>query len=155
MTVALEGGERSAARPSCTLLLGETRYSFYRRLGGPQGRSGWAENLVPTGIRSRTVQPVVSHYTDWATRPTYSQRRSVKSQKKKYFRSRTCFVWSLRVIVWNCVMLQCWLLVLLLFVIFGLCFIYKVGMLVVWLLVCYHYLYGGLNHLFLPGVSPV
>jgi len=32
---------------------------------------GRAENLVPTGIRCRTVQPVVSHYTDWATRPTY------------------------------------------------------------------------------------
>ena len=30
-----------------------------------------AENLVPTGIRSRIVQPVVSLYTDWATRPTY------------------------------------------------------------------------------------
>ena len=40
------------------------------RLDGPQGRSGQAENLVPTGIRSRTVEPVVSHYTDWATRPT-------------------------------------------------------------------------------------
>ena len=34
------------------------------RLDGPQGRSGGAENLVPTGIRSRTVQPVVSRYTD-------------------------------------------------------------------------------------------
>ena len=43
---------------------GKTRYSFYRRLGGPQGRSGRAENLVPTGIRSRSVQPVVSRYTD-------------------------------------------------------------------------------------------
>ena len=31
---------------------------FYRRLGGPQGRSGRAENLAPTGIRSQTVQPV-------------------------------------------------------------------------------------------------
>ena len=29
-----------------------------------------AESLVPTGIWSRTVQPVVSRYTDWATRPT-------------------------------------------------------------------------------------
>jgi len=28
------------------------------------------KNLVPTGIRSRTFQPVVSRYTDWATRPT-------------------------------------------------------------------------------------
>ena len=31
--------------------------------------AGWAENLVPTRIRSRTVQPVVSRYTDWATGP--------------------------------------------------------------------------------------
>jgi len=43
---------------------GETRYQLYRRLGGPQGRSGRAENLVPTGIRSWTVQSVVSGYTD-------------------------------------------------------------------------------------------
>jgi len=48
---------------------GKDRYPFYRRLGGPQGRSGRAENLVPTGIRSRAVQPVVSRYTDWATGP--------------------------------------------------------------------------------------
>ena len=48
----------------------KTRYPFYRRLGGPQGRPGRVENLVPTGIRSRTFQPVVSRYTDWATRPT-------------------------------------------------------------------------------------
>ena len=46
------------------------RYPFYRRLGGPQGRSGRAENLVPNGIRYRIAQPVVSHYNDWATRPT-------------------------------------------------------------------------------------
>jgi hypothetical protein len=49
---------------------GKTRYPFYRRLGGSQGRSGRAENLVPTGIRSRDIQPVVSRYTDWATGPT-------------------------------------------------------------------------------------
>ena len=52
MTAALEGDEWSAARPDRTLPLGKTRYPFYRRLGGPQGRSGQAENLVPTGIRS-------------------------------------------------------------------------------------------------------
>jgi len=62
--------EWSAARPGRTLPSGKTRYQFYRRLGGPQGRSGRAENLVPTGIRSRTVQPVVSRYIDWATQPT-------------------------------------------------------------------------------------
>jgi hypothetical protein len=66
MTAALEGGEWSAARPSRTLRSEKTRYPFYRRLGGPYGRTGLAENLVPTGIRSRTVQTIVSHYTDCA-----------------------------------------------------------------------------------------
>jgi len=73
MTVALEGTEWSAARPRRTLPPGKTRYPFYRRLGGPQGRSGRAENLVPTGIRSRIVQPVVSRYTDWAKWPTLNR----------------------------------------------------------------------------------
>jgi len=58
MTAALEGGEWSAARPGRTLPPGKTRYPLYRRLGGPQGRSGRAEYLVPTGIRSWTIQPV-------------------------------------------------------------------------------------------------
>jgi len=64
MTAGLEGGEWSAACPGRTLPPGKTRYPFYRRLGGPQGLSGRAENLVPTGIRLRTVQPVVSHYAN-------------------------------------------------------------------------------------------
>ena len=70
MTAALEEGQWSAAHPGRTLHPGKTRYPFYRRLGGPQGRSGRAENLFPTGIRSRTVQPIVSCYTDWANGPT-------------------------------------------------------------------------------------
>ena len=70
MTAALEGGEWSAARPGRILSPGKTWYPFYRRLGGPQGRSGPAENLVPIGILSRTVQPVASRYTDWATLAT-------------------------------------------------------------------------------------
>ena len=65
MTAALEGGEWSTAGPGRTLPPGKTRYPFYRRLGGPQDQSGRADNLVPTGIPSRTVQPV-----EWATRPT-------------------------------------------------------------------------------------
>ena len=59
MTAALEGGEWSAARPDRTLPPGKTGYPFYSWLGGPQGRSGRAENLIPTGFGSRTVQPVV------------------------------------------------------------------------------------------------
>jgi len=70
MTAALEGGEWSVARSGRTLPPGKTRHPFYRRLGGPQGRSGRPDNLVPTGIWSRTVQLVVIRYTDWATGPT-------------------------------------------------------------------------------------
>ena len=64
MTAELEGGEWSAARPGRTLPPGKTRYPLYGRLGGPQGRSGRAKNLAPPGFDSRTVQPVVSRYTD-------------------------------------------------------------------------------------------
>ena len=64
LTATLEGGEWSAAGPGRTLPPGKTRYTFYRRLDGSQGRSGLVECLVPTGIRSRTVQLLVSHYTD-------------------------------------------------------------------------------------------
>jgi len=64
MTAALEGGEWLAARPGCTLPPEKTRYQFYRTLGGPQGQSGRAENLVPTGIQSRTVQPIVAIPTE-------------------------------------------------------------------------------------------
>jgi len=46
----------STARPH--LPPGKRRYPFQRRLGGPQGRSVRAENLVLTATRSRTVQPV-------------------------------------------------------------------------------------------------
>ena len=52
MVSALEGSKWSAARSGRSLPPGKTRYSLYRRLGGPQGRSGEAENLAPTGIRS-------------------------------------------------------------------------------------------------------
>ena len=45
-------GWRATSRPGQSLLPGKTRYPLYRRLGGPQGRSGRAENLAPTGIRS-------------------------------------------------------------------------------------------------------
>jgi len=58
MTAALEGGEWLAGRTVRNLLLRNNRYPFYRRVSGPQGRSGRAKNLVPTGIRSRIVQHV-------------------------------------------------------------------------------------------------
>jgi hypothetical protein len=62
------GGQRHAL---AALPLGKTRYPLYRRLGGPQGRSGQVRKISPPpGFDPRTVQPVVSRYTNWATRPT-------------------------------------------------------------------------------------
>ena len=53
MTMALEGGEGPPSRPGRSLPPGKTRYPFYRRLGGPQGRSGQVRKISPpTGIRS-------------------------------------------------------------------------------------------------------
>jgi len=72
MTAALEGGEWSAGRPGCTLPLGKTRYSFYRRLGGPQGWSGHAENLIPTGIQSRTIQIIVAVPNELTSLPLFN-----------------------------------------------------------------------------------
>jgi hypothetical protein len=48
---------------------------MYRRLGGLQGRSGRVRKMSPPpGFDPWTVQPVVSHYTDWAKRPTCLKR---------------------------------------------------------------------------------
>jgi hypothetical protein len=54
-----------------TLPPAKSRYPLYRRLGGPQGRSGQVRKISsPPGFDPRTVQPVSSRYTDYATRPT-------------------------------------------------------------------------------------
>jgi len=64
-------GEGSASCPGRSLPLGKTRYALYRRLGEPQGRSGQVQKISPPpGFDPRTVQPVASRYTDYATRPT-------------------------------------------------------------------------------------
>jgi hypothetical protein len=51
----------------------DPRYPLDRRLGGPQSRSGrrdWEKNPLPlsgSNLDHPIVQPVVRHYTDWAT----------------------------------------------------------------------------------------
>ena len=58
-------GERSASRPGRSLPPGKTRYPLYRKLGGPQGRSGQVREISPPpGFDLRTVQLVASLYTD-------------------------------------------------------------------------------------------
>jgi hypothetical protein len=45
----------------------ETRYTWYRRLGGPQRQSERVRKISPTlGLDPRTVQPVTNRYTDYA-----------------------------------------------------------------------------------------
>ena len=69
-TSALDEGGWSTPRP-CRFTPEKTRYPLYRRLGGPQGRSGRVRKISPLpGFDPRTVQPVDSRYTDWATQPT-------------------------------------------------------------------------------------
>ena len=63
LTSALDGmgGQRhiSAALPP-----EKTLYPLFRRLGGPQGRSGRVRKTSPPlGFDSRTVQPLASRYT--------------------------------------------------------------------------------------------
>ena len=49
-----------------TLPPGKTRYQLYTGLGGTQGRSGWLRKISsPPEFDPRTVQLVVSRYTDW------------------------------------------------------------------------------------------
>jgi len=46
---------------------GKARYTLYRRLGGPQGRSGQVRKISPLfEFDPRTVQPIASRYTDYA-----------------------------------------------------------------------------------------
>ena len=64
LTLALDGmgGQRHV---SAALHAGNTRYPLYRRLVGPQGRSGRVRKISPPlGFEPRTVQPVASRYTD-------------------------------------------------------------------------------------------
>jgi hypothetical protein len=58
-------GEWVAARPGRNLPLGNTQCPLYMRLDEPQGRSGQVRKISPPpGFDHRTVQPVVSRYTD-------------------------------------------------------------------------------------------
>jgi hypothetical protein len=49
-----------------TLPSEKTQYPLYRKLGGPQGRSGWVQKISPPpGFDPWTVQPAASCYTDY------------------------------------------------------------------------------------------
>ena len=67
---ATRRAEWSASRTCHSLPPGKTRYPLNRRLVGPQSRSGQVRKISPPkGFDPRTVQPVASRYTDYASRP--------------------------------------------------------------------------------------
>jgi len=56
------GGQRHAP---AALPAGKTRYPLYRKLGGPQGRSGQVRNISPPlGFDPRPAHPLAPRYTD-------------------------------------------------------------------------------------------
>ena len=62
-------GEGLASCSGRSLPSGKTRHPLYRRLCGPQDRSGQVRKILPPpGFGPRTVQSVASRYADWATR---------------------------------------------------------------------------------------
>jgi hypothetical protein len=70
LSLTLDWGARSTPCPGRFTPGNDTRYPLYGRRSGPQGRSRWVQKISPTpGFDPRTVQPVVSSYTNWATPP--------------------------------------------------------------------------------------
>jgi hypothetical protein len=66
LTSVLDGVRWSTSR-TAALPPGNSWYPLYRRLGGPQDRSGRVRKIsLPPGFDPRTFQPVASLYTDWA-----------------------------------------------------------------------------------------
>ena len=67
LTSALDEGEWPTPCPG-RFTPGKDSVPIVQEAGWSPG-TDWAvaENISPTGVRSRTVQPVASRYTDWAT----------------------------------------------------------------------------------------
>jgi len=91
LATALEGGEGSASRPGRFLPSGKTRYPLYRRLGGPQCRSGQVRKISPPpGFDPGTVQPVARRYTEYATRPAVHDTHLRKNNCANLSISESC-----------------------------------------------------------------
>jgi hypothetical protein len=65
--IGARGGWLSTIRPGRFIPGKQTRYGLYRRLGGPQSRSGRVQKISPQPVFDpRTVWPVASRYIDYA-----------------------------------------------------------------------------------------
>ena len=64
----------------------KTRYRLYRRIGRPQGRSGWVQKISPRpGFDPRSVQPVASRYTNWALPSLHHAEARMKMKANNYY----------------------------------------------------------------------
>ena len=64
-TSALDESGWSTPRPGRFTPQGKTRYPLYRRLGGPQGRSGRVRRITSEPeVDPRSAHPVAISYTD-------------------------------------------------------------------------------------------
>ena len=80
MTTALEGGEGSASRPGRCLPRERPGTHCTGGWVGPRaGLERCGKSRPPPAFDPRTVQPVASYYTDWATRPTLGLSVDVKA----------------------------------------------------------------------------
>ena len=98
---SIRKSESSVSCPGRSLPPGKTRYPLYRRLGEPQGWSGQVRKISPPpGFNPRTIQPVASCYTDWATRPQmwgpvfHKNVRAIKFSTKYNFSPYTLFMFT-------------------------------------------------------------
>ena len=71
---------------------GKDKVPILQEAGWAPGRYGRVEKLAPPGFDPPTVQPIVSRYTDWATRPTLYEWHITN------FRSRQCTLLRLNTI---------------------------------------------------------
>jgi len=71
MTAVLEGVSGQQHVPAALYPRERPGTHFTGDRVGPRAVLEGQKISSPPGIRPRTVQPVVSRYTDWATRPTF------------------------------------------------------------------------------------
>ena len=81
-------GEGSASRSGRSLPPEKTQYPLNRRLSRPQGQFGQVRKISPPpGFDPRTIQPIASPYTDYATQPTvfsYMLQYLLRNTKNMY-----------------------------------------------------------------------
>jgi hypothetical protein len=70
MTAALEGGWVVSSTPQPYFTPRKDPVPIVQEAGWAPEQVCMGKNLAPLGFDPRTVQPIVSRYTDWATQPT-------------------------------------------------------------------------------------